>query len=76
MAVSLAETNGGCTMSEVIANNWSLRFRTKDGMYHPLRIEYKTAQTESVAREYAEGYLAVNEWLESIDAVYPTETQP
>lgn len=50
---------------------WSVRFETKSGMYHPIRLAWKSADmTLKEARKEARAYLKDNShWLSKVDEI-------
>lgn len=63
-------------MSNETAEQWVVRFETKDGMYTSVRIGHKEGPTIprwKVALVAADHLHASRHWLKSVDEIYPVE---
>jgi hypothetical protein len=64
-------------MSEASHKRWTVLFRTKDDMTHPIRITNHEPLTEEEARTLAGRYAYTHrDWLSGIEDIYPTAHQP
>ncbi len=59
-----------------LARKWSVSFRTKDGKYHPIRLQYPNLTSRDKAKDDAIEYRNENaSWLLDIDDIYPAPTE-
>lgn len=53
-----------------LSKNYAVRFKTKDGMLHPIRLKYRRASGMGRALQDAAEYLNENRnWLSEIDDI-------